>query len=99
MPKITHYFIKYLTPTVAALIPIAACASGNTPVSEGLGYITTAMFGSTGIILATLAIMAVGLMCLFHVLEWKRLIQTVAGIAIIFGASGIVSGIQTLVTQ
>jgi type IV secretory pathway VirB2 component (pilin) len=70
---------------------------GDTPVSEGLQYLINSMYGTTGIVLATLAIIAVGLLCLLHVLEWKRLIQTIAGIGIIFGAGAIVSGITALI--
>lgn len=71
--------------------------SGETPVSEGLGYLLDAMFGTTGIVIATLAIIVVGLLCLGHYLEWKRLLQTVSGVGIVFGASAIVKGITSLV--
>lgn len=71
--------------------------SGDTPVGEGLGYVIDAMYGTTGIAIATLAIIAVGLLCLGHYLEWKRLLQTVTGVGIIFGAGAIVRGIQSLV--
>ena len=72
-------------------------AGGDTPVGEGLSYLINAMYGTTGIAIATLAIIAVGLLCLGHVLEWKRLIQTVIGVGIIFGAGAIVRGITSLV--
>lgn len=99
MTKNIQFFTKHTLLFITMfLLPTVALASGDTPVSEGLGYVTSAMFGSTGIVLATIAIMAVGLMCLFHMLEWKRLLQTVAGIAIIFGASGIVAAIQALIS-
>lgn len=80
------------------LLPTAAFAmGGDTPVSQGLKYVTDAMFGATGIILATISIIAVGVLCIFHYLEWKRLLQVVAGTAVIFGASGVVAAIQALV--
>jgi type IV secretory pathway VirB2 component (pilin) len=71
--------------------------NGETPVSEGLGYVLDAMYGATGMALAALAIIAVGVLCAAHVLEWKRLIQTVVGIAFIFGAPPIVKGIVSLI--
>jgi len=82
------------------LLPNLAFADGgNTPVGEGLSYLVTAMYGPTGIAIATLSIIAVGLLCLGHVLEWKRLIQTVIGIGIIFGAGVIVNAITALVQK
>jgi len=90
--------VKKLSFFILACMPICAFAeSGETPVSEGLQYIIDAMFGATGIAIATIAIIVVGLLCLGHYLEWKRLAQIVGGIAIIFGASAIVSGITSLV--
>lgn len=74
-----------------------AFASGETPVSEGLGYLINAMYGSTGAALATLSIMIVGLLCLGHVLRWSALGYTIAGISIIFGAGAIVRGITSLI--
>lgn len=91
--------IKFLS-SILLLVPITAFAfGGDTPVSQGLSYVTSAMYGSTGIALATIAIIAIGVCCYFHVLEWKRFIQTIAGIAIVFGAPAIVSGVISLVSQ
>jgi len=82
---------------VLLITPRAILASGDTPVGEGLTYIISAMYGGTGIAIATLSIIAVGLLCLGHVLEWKSLVQTVCGAGIIFGAGAIVRGITALV--
>jgi type IV secretory pathway VirB2 component (pilin) len=80
------------------LLPALAYAdNGDTPISQGLSYVTGAMFGTTGITLATIAIIGVGLLCLFHVLQWTRFLQTIAGIAIVFGAGGIVSAVKALI--
>lgn len=93
--------LKIVTPTLFNLtllfLPRLALADGDTPVGQGLSYVINAMYGTTGIVVATLSIMAVGLLCLGHVLEWKRLIQTIIGVAIIFGAGAIVKGIMALV--
>lgn len=72
-------------------------AGGDTPVSQGLKYITDAMYGATGIALATLSIMIVGLLCLGHFLKWSTLGFTIMGISIIFGAGSIVRGITSLI--
>lgn len=72
-------------------------ASGETPVSEGLRYITNAMHGATGIAVATLSVMIVGLLCLGHFLKWSVLGYTIMGISIIFGAESIVYGITSFI--
>lgn len=79
------------------LLPCSAFAMGETPVSDGLGYLITAMYGATGAALATLSIMIVGLLCLGHVLRWSALGYTIAGISIIYGAGVIVRGITMLI--
>lgn len=82
----------------AALVaPVSALASGETPVSQGIGYITSAMSGATGIAIATVAVMVVGLLCLGHFIKWIMLGYTIIGISIIFGANAIVNGIVSLV--
>jgi type IV secretory pathway VirB2 component (pilin) len=75
----------------------ASLAGGETPVSEGLHYITNAMYGATGVALATISVMIVGLLCLTHFLKWTMLGYTIIGICIIFGAGSIVNGITSLV--
>src|SRR5580692_12662776 len=74
-----------------------AFAGGETPVSEGLHYITNAMYGATGIAIATISVMVVGLLCLGHFLKWSTLGYTIIGISIIFGAGSIVNGILSLI--
>jgi type IV secretory pathway VirB2 component (pilin) len=75
----------------------AAMANGETPVSEGLRYVTNAMYGATGVTIATISVMIVGLLCLSHFLKWSVLGYTIMGISIIFGAGSIVNGILSLV--
>lgn len=90
--------LKKISLTLSLLIPVSSYAtSGDTPVSQGLGYITDALTGNTGIMIATLAIMGVGLGCLLHKIEWKMFAYTVAAIGIVFGANGIAKAIQGLV--
>jgi type IV secretory pathway VirB2 component (pilin) len=77
--------------------PSLALANGDTPVSQGLSYITNAMYGTTGVMIATISVMIVGLLCLGHFLKWSVLGYTIMGISIIFGAGSIVNGILSLV--
>lgn len=92
--KIRHFIVFSL-----ALLPTLAFAAGDTPVSQGLGYFINAIYGTTGLSIATVAIIVVGLLCAGHYLEWKRLFQTIVGIGIMFGAGGIAAAIQMLITQ
>lgn len=89
---------KFLFPFLLSS-PTMAFANGETPVSEGLHYIVNAMYGATGITVATLSIMLVGLLCLGHFIKWSALAYTIAGISIIFGAGSIVNGIVSLITN
>ena len=78
-------------------LPSIVFAKGETPVSDGLSYITDAMYGATGISIATIAVMAVGLLCIGHVLKWSALGYTIMGVSIIFGADSIVRGVTSLI--
>lgn len=82
------------------LIPSVAFADGGqSPVGEGISYLINQMYGADGVAIATVAVMGVGLLCLMHVLEWKRLMQTLIGISFIFGAGALVSAIQSVVSN
>jgi len=90
--------INWITMLVLYLAPkIAFAQSSESPVGQGLSYITNALYGTDGVVICTIAIMGVGLLCLAHKLEWTFFIKTVAGVALLFGAGEIVSGIQSLV--
>lgn len=96
--------VKYIKKIMSKLINLACLlfpalvyAGGETPVSDGLRYITNAMYGATGVAIATIAIMVVGLLCLGHFLKWVTLGYTIVGVSIIFGAGSIVNGITSLI--
>ena len=99
MKKFINKKLSLLFFFLLTLAPSLVFATGDTPVSQGLQYITTAMFGATGAAIATIAVMVVGLLCLGHVLKWSALGYTIIGVSIIFGASSIVSGITSLITN
>ena|SRR6185312_5560555 len=98
LQSITHFGRIFLMLLFAFLLPTAAFAfGGDTPVSDGLKYITNAMLGTTGITIATISIIAVGIMCKLGVFEWKRFVQVIVGIGVVFGAPAIVSGVVSLI--
>jgi len=80
-----------------AVSQLAMAGGGETPVSEGLKYVVNAMYGATGVTIATISVMIVGLLCLGHFLRWATLGYTIMGISIIFGAGSIVQGILSMV--
>ncbi len=81
------------------LIPIFAwAASGETPISEGGQYWLDAMYGATGVTIATIAVTIVGLLCKFGRLGWMYFFGTISGICIVFGAPAIVTGVKSLIT-
>ena len=71
---------------------------GDTPVSQGLNYVIDAIYGTTGLAIATVAIIGMGLLCAGHYLEWKRFLQTLIGIAIMFGAGGVARALYALIS-
>jgi type IV secretory pathway VirB2 component (pilin) len=89
--------IKLIIAMFTVFLSQHSLASGETPVSDGLYYITSAMYGATGVAIATIAVMVVGLLCLGHFLKWATLGYTIIGISIIFGAGSIVKGITSLI--
>ncbi len=93
--RFINFFIGFsylMLPTLAF-----AQAAGDSPVGRGLGYFLSAMFGLTGVAIASAAVIIVGLLCLSNVCDWRRMFQTLAGISIVFGAGGIVAAIKMLV--
>jgi type IV secretory pathway VirB2 component (pilin) len=96
--KMTKKISQLYIYSVLLLLPTVSFAlGGETPVSNGLSYITDALTGATGIIIATLAIMGTALMCLFHKAEWMVFGYTVAAISIIFGSKPMVVSIVQLI--
>src|SRR4026208_931049 len=93
----TKKMLHTIVNSICLLSSSAALAGGETPVSDGLHYITNAMYGATGIAIATISVMVVGLLCLGHFLKWTVLGYTIIGISIIFGAGSIVNGIASLI--
>ena len=94
--KLSKMFNKFFLLLVFSW-PALVFAGGETPVSDGLSYITSAMYGATGVAIATISVMVVGLLCLGHFVKWSMLGYTIIGISIIFGAGAIVDGIVSVV--
>ena len=64
---------------------------GGLPWETPLQVIVNALNGTTGTLMATLAVMAVGILALAGRISWAHAGAVVFGIAILFGASRIVA--------
>lgn len=95
--NITQKRPSQILTAICCLVSSVSFAGGETPVSDGLRYITNAMYGATGVAIATISVMVVGLLCLGHYLKWSVLGYTIMGISIIFGAGAIVNGITSMI--
>ena len=85
---------------LSLLSPNVFAEGGESPVGEGLGYvINNVVYGKDGEIISIIAVAAVGIACLAHKLEWMYFFILIGGIAFIFGAPEIVSGIKALIHQ
>ncbi|WP_218813339.1 TrbC/VirB2 family protein [Rickettsiella endosymbiont of Dermanyssus gallinae] len=88
----------YLTMSLFLFFPSLSWAyGGDTPVGQGLNYVIDAVYGATGLAIATVAIIGMGLLCAGHYLEWKRFLQTLVGIAIMFGAGGVARALHSFI--
>ncbi len=90
------YFLIIIFPFI--FFSSAWAFGGDTPVSQGLNYVIDAIYGTTGLAIATVAIIGMGLLCAGHYLEWKRFLQTLVGIAIMFGAGGVARALHALIS-
>lgn len=88
---------RFIFVSLLLAVSQSVMAGGETPVSDGLRYITNAMYGATGITIATISVMVVGVLCLIHLLRWTALAYTIIGMSLIFGAGSVVNGITSLV--
>lgn len=89
--------IFQFTDFIVLLFIFSPCwaSGGDTPVNQGLHYAIDAMLGATGLSIATLAVMGVGLLCVGHYVEWKYFFYTLLGISVTFGAPAIALALRS----
>ena len=76
---------------LALMEPAMAQSAGFTTLQTVLTQITSAVAGPIGRSLATIGVMLVGLAWVFGQMDFRRAGAVIVGIAVIFGASEIVS--------
>lgn len=85
LTNIAFFSLVYVTPAFAQV-------AGDNPAANGLQWLIT-MALAVGACLATLALMVIGILCKYHVIEWKHLTNFVIGCSFFFGAGVFVDGL------
>lgn len=80
---------------VAVMAPDLAFAGSDTPMGSVLCTVTGWFTGNTGQGLATIAITVIGIGALLGKVSWGMAMIVGIGIAIVFGAAGIVNSLGT----
>lgn len=83
--------LLFLFGVAASAVPSFAWASGTYEISSVLCDLTTRLISPTGKAMATLAIVATGVLALFGKSSWGTAIMVAGGIAMAFGAGTIVT--------
>lgn len=83
----------------AALAQAAATGAnpqGSGPIVAALGWLQGTLLGNVATAIAVMAVAAVGFMMLTGRLNWRFGATVIIGVFILFGAAGIVAGIQSV---
>ena len=76
----------------AAMVALPAVAQDLAPITGMLTKIETAMTGTIGIAVCTIALVGTGFMCLMGRLNWSWFIAVLVGIVLVASAPTIVKG-------
>jgi type IV secretion system protein VirB2 len=79
----------------AAFAQVAANPQGSGPIVAALAWLQGTLMGNVATAVAVMAVAAVGFMMLTGRLNWRMGATVIIGCFILFGASAIVSGIQS----
>jgi type IV secretion system protein VirB2 len=82
---------------LAALVPTTALAdpAGAGPIVAALGWLEGTLLGNVATTVAVIAVAMIGFMMLTGRLNWRFGATVIVGCFVLFGASAIVSGIQS----
>ena len=91
---------KLYVPAFAALLPGRAFAqaadpAGSGPIVSALGWLQGTLLGNVATAVAVIAVAMVGFMMLTGRMNWRFGATVILGCFVLFGASAIVSGIQS----
>lgn len=88
-------FAALFSPTAA--MAQAADPQGSGPVVNALAWLQGTLLGSVATAVAVMAVAAVGFMMLTGRINWRFGATVIIGVFILFGATTMVAGIQTVV--
>ena len=74
---------------------VGADPQGSGPIVAALAWLQGTLMGNVATAIAVMAVAAVGLMMLTGRLNWRMGATVIIGCFVLFGASAIVSGIQS----
>jgi type IV secretion system protein VirB2 len=86
--------VMVMLSAVVVMTPDFAFAQANTPMGDVLCTVTGWFTGNTGKGLATIAITVIGIGALLGKVSWGMAIIVGIGVAIVFGAAGIVNAMS-----
>ena len=84
-----------LAPQAALAQSTGANPQGSGPIVAALSWLQGTLMGNVATAIAVMAVAAVGLMMLTGRLNWRMGATVIIGCFVLFGASAIVSGIQS----
>lgn len=87
--------LTLLTAIVISMPTLSFAAAVNTPMGEILCVVTGWFTGNTGKGLATIAVTVIGIGALLGKVSWGMAIIVGVGVAIVFGAAGLVNAMAT----
>ena len=93
LPRIAGALVA-LSPT-AALAQVAGDPQGSGPIVAALGWLQGTLLGNVATMVAVIAVAMVGFMMLTGRMNWRFGATVIVGCFVLFGASAIVSGIQS----
>ncbi len=100
---IMRRFIKGFSGLVVSILATPAFAqnvspAGSGPINNALGWIQGTLLGNLATTAAVIAVAVCGLMMLTGRMNWRFGATVILGCFILFGATAIVSGIQSAAT-
>ncbi|MDB5738166.1 MAG: hypothetical protein JWO65_1834 [Sphingomonas bacterium] len=98
--RLTRFICAPMTfvPTVALAQSVTADPAGSGPIVAALAWLQGTLLGNVATAVAVIAVAMVGFMMLTGRLNWRLGATVIVGCFVLFGASAIVTGIQSTAT-
>lgn len=90
--------IAFFLPGFAHAQGVGADPAGSGPIVGALHWVQGTLMGTVATVAAVVAVACVGLMMLTGRMNWRYGMSVILGCFVLFGAAGIVAGIQSVAT-